>query len=73
MALGTPFDRLELAVLCVVAAVFAVAQPVLTPADPGIRLVYLLVTGLASLGAAALVHWFRNRARGTPSSVTGGQ
>jgi hypothetical protein len=64
MALGTPFDRLELGVLCVVAAVFAVAQPVLTPNNPGIRMVYLLATGLASLGAAALVHTVRGRASG---------
>lgn len=62
MALGTPFDRLELAVLCVVAAVFAVAQPALTPDNPGIKMLYLLMTGLASLGAAALVHSVRGRA-----------
>lgn len=61
MALGTPFDRLELAVLCLVAAVFAVAQPALTPPDPGVRLAYLLVTGLLSLAAAALVRSVRSR------------
>ena len=61
MALGTPFDRVELGVLLLVAGVFALAQPVLTPPNPLVRLAYFLAAGLLSLGSATLLRSLRLR------------
>lgn len=61
MALGTPFDRLELGVLVGVAGVFSLAQPVLVPSGPIAGLAYLFLAGGASVLSAALVRSVRRR------------
>lgn len=65
MALGTPFDRLELGVLVAVAGTLAIAQPWLTPPNPLVRTLYLLAAGAGSLASAALVRRLRRRRAGS--------
>lgn len=61
MALGTPFDRLELGVLLVVAAALTIAEPWLVPPNPALRMLYLVLAGVVSLSSAALVRTLRAR------------
>lgn len=61
MALGTPFDRLELVVLVVVAGVFSVAQPFVLPPNPALSVFYLFAAGLVSLGIATALRALRLR------------
>jgi hypothetical protein len=61
MALGTPFDRVELGLLLAVAGVFAFAQPLLTPPNPLVRMAYFLASGLLSLLSATLLRALRLR------------